>query len=80
MVEISALKLAEKKLVELSGHGYVALTSQVTRLNISYSDLLDEYGIRLNVVEKAELRLSMTPLLFGMCCTRRGSNPENVVE
>jgi len=55
--EVSALmKLAEEKLVELSENGYVTLTSSgTTHLNLSSSDLLDEYGVRLNVIGKTEL-------------------------
>jgi ditrans,polycis-polyprenyl diphosphate synthase len=55
--EVAALmKLAEEKLLELCQHGYSLLTAY-SQFCLSYTcrDLLDEHGVRLNVVGKIEL-------------------------
>jgi ditrans,polycis-polyprenyl diphosphate synthase len=50
------MKLAEEKLLELCQHGYNLLTT-CSRFCHSYTcrDLLDEHGVRLNIVGKIEL-------------------------
>lgn len=57
--EVDALmKLAGEKMEELCRHGWVVLTLRRLRYSpdeMDISDLLEEYGVRLNVIGKTEL-------------------------